>query len=122
MSIFKRIDTQLLEVSKSLNTTLTKDRPEYPEVLRTFEERRIDWTENGIRKAIIIQPNFEITGVDSSKWTFRLVAWKGIGRKRISVHEELVSKVDFSSINENIDLYLNKGVEFLKGITLEDLK
>lgn len=121
MSIFKRIDRQILEASESLNATLEKDRSGYPKVLRTFEERRIDWTENGIRKAIIIQPTFEITGVDSSRWNFNLVAWKGIGAKRLALHESLAYQVKFSVINDNIDLYLEKGVEFLKRVTIEDL-
>lgn len=101
---------------------MTKDRPGYPEALRAFEERRIDWIENGIRKAIIIQPTFEITGVDSTRWNFNLVAWKGIGTKRLALHETLAHQVKFSEINDDIDLYLEKGVEFLKSITLEGLK
>jgi hypothetical protein len=54
MSRFKNIDKKLKDLSEKLGAELTKDRPSYPEALRTFEERRIDWTENGISKAIII--------------------------------------------------------------------
>ena len=64
MSRFKNIDSNLIELASKLNGKLTKDRPDYPEVLRIFEERRIDWIENGIMKAIIIQPNFEANGVN----------------------------------------------------------
>jgi hypothetical protein len=70
MSRFKNIDSKLIDLANKLNARLTKDRPDYPESLRTFEERRIDWVENEIMKAIIIQPNFELNGVNSNIWNF----------------------------------------------------
>lgn len=75
MSRFKLIDEKLAKLAIKLNAKLTKDRPEYPEALRTFEERRIDWIKNKICKAIIIQPNFEDIGVNSTIWNFINIAY-----------------------------------------------
>ena len=67
MSIFVNIDKTLKIFAKNIFAQLTIDRP-FPQ--NYFEERRIDWIENGINKAILIQPNFEIDGVNSKKWNF----------------------------------------------------
>ena len=72
MSIFVNIDKTLKIFAKNIFAQLTIDRP-FPQ--NYFEERRIDWIENGINKAILIQPNFEIDGVNSKKWSLTLVAW-----------------------------------------------
>ncbi len=74
MSRFKEIDSKLEKLSAKLDAKLTKDRPNSPEVLRTFEERRIDWVDNNICKAIIIQPTFESNGVNSKIWNFINIA------------------------------------------------
>ena len=65
MSLFKDIDGNLESVAKKLNAKLTIDRPWAPKSLHPFEERRIDWEENGLNKAIIIQPSFGST----TKWS-----------------------------------------------------
>lgn len=121
MSRFKDIDSKLEELSKKLNARLTKDRPGYPEALRTFEERRIDWESNAIRRAIIIQPTFELSGVDSTRWNFVSVAWKdeGVSRKRYT--HNLVDKKDFTLIAEKIDDLLAESVKTLISIADKDL-
>lgn len=121
MSIFKNIDIEIELICKELNAIISKDRPDYPEALRTFEERRIDWIDNGIRKAIIIQPTFENKGVNSELWNFRLVAWKGIGRKRKYI-EEVIEKSDFKIIESNINKLLESGKKTLLNIKEEHLK
>ncbi len=55
---FKYIDIFLEQFSDTMGAELTKNRSNYPHSLRSFQERRIDWKENDIRKAIIIQPLF----------------------------------------------------------------
>jgi len=52
LSRFENIDWKLDELARKLKGELTKDRPSYPEILRTFEERRIDWIDNGIIKLL----------------------------------------------------------------------
>ena len=121
MSIFKNIELEIEIIGKELNAKISKDRPDYPESLRTFEERRIDWEDNGIRKAIIIQPTFETKGVNSELWNFTLVAWKGIGRKRKYI-EEVIEKSDFKIIESNINELLESGKKTLLKITDEHLK
>jgi hypothetical protein len=121
MSRFKDIDSKLEELSKKLNARLTKDRPGYPEVLRTFEERRIDWERDGIRRAIIIQPTFEFSGVDSTRWNFVNVAWKDEGISRRKYMHNLVDKQDFTLIAEQIDDLLAESVKMLTRISDKDL-
>ena len=124
MSRFNLIDDKLTEFAKKLNAKLTKDRPGYPEVLRTFEERRIDWIEDNINKAIIIQPTFEATGVDSSIWNFINIAWYDDAYPvlRRGWINKLVDKREFELIENNIDILLNKSEVNLKKITMADLK
>jgi hypothetical protein len=121
MSRFKDIDFKLEELSKKLNARLSKDRPGYPEFLQTFEERRIDWESDDIRRAIIIQPTFELAGVDSNLWNFVSVAWKyeGVSTKRY--RQSLVEKKDFTVIADQIDSLLEESVKTLKGISDKDL-
>ena len=52
MSRFNLIDDKLSNFAIKLNARLTKDRPWHPNTSRTFE-RRIDWNDGEIRKAII---------------------------------------------------------------------
>jgi hypothetical protein len=124
MSRFDLIDDKLSELAKKLNAKLTKDRPEYPEVLRTFEERRIDWNDDEIGKAIIIQPTFEATGVNSTIWNFINIAWYDDAHslKRPQWIDILVDESQFEAIEKNIDTLLSKSEENLKKIRMEDLK
>jgi hypothetical protein len=123
VSIFKYIDDKLHRFAEKINGTLVKDRSSSPITL-TFEERRIDWREGDIRKAIIIQPNFEITGVNSSIWNFINIAW--IEKNGLAVKpgwvKELVNKEDFQNIEERIDELLSQSEKNLSGITIDDLK
>jgi hypothetical protein len=123
VSRFKNIDSKLIDLASKLNGRLTKDRPDYPEVLRTFEERRIDWIENDIMKAIIIQPNFEANRVNSNIWNFVNVAIydDGFSVSRPKWIEILVDQKDFIFIAENIDELLLKSEENLSNISMKDL-
>ncbi|MFK7932217.1 MAG: hypothetical protein AB8G22_01825 [Saprospiraceae bacterium] len=120
MSVFENIELEIEAVSQELNAVISRDRPGYTESLRTFEERRIDWEDNDIKKAIIIQPTFESTGVNSEIWNFILFAYKGIGRKQI-FYEALVEKSDFEVIETNIKELLESGKETLLKIKEENL-
>jgi hypothetical protein len=124
MSRFKNIDKKLKDLSERLGTELTKDRPSYPDALRTFEERRIDWIENGINKAIIIQPIFRNSGVDSSKWNLINIAWYDDVK---SIHRPqwiklLIEEKKFEEIENSIDDLLSESEINLINISMEDLK
>lgn len=123
-SRFKNIETKLDELAKKLGAELTCDRPGYPLALRTFEERRIDWIDNGINKAIIIQPFFEIKGVDSNKWNFINIAWVDNAKslKRHQFLKYLVKEEKFDFIENYIDDLINMSCENLIKISMEDLK
>ncbi len=123
MSRFITIDEKLEKLSASLGAKLTKDRPGYVESLRTFEERRIDWEEDGIRKAIIIQPTFEAVGVNSSLWNFINIAWvvkHGIPQKP-GWKKKLIVQKDFNEIEEAIDNLLKESVKNLQKVSLKDI-
>ncbi len=123
MSRFQNIDCKLEGLAQKLKGELTKDRPSYPDVLRTFEERRIDWINDGIMKAIIIQPNFENNGVNSNIWNFSNVAIfdDGYSFSRPKWINILVDQKDFAFIEDNIDELLLKSEENLLNISLKDL-
>jgi hypothetical protein len=121
MNDFKKIDSKLESLCQNIGAKLTKDRPHLPESFRTFEERRIDWIDHDIRKAIIIAPTFEHNGVNSSLWNFTIVAWQDFTRKKTYVMP-LSAKKPFSEIENNIDLLLKQALDVLSKIKETDLK
>ncbi len=123
MSRFQNIDAKLNQLATRLNARLTKDRPGYPEVLRTFEERRIDWIDGQIKKAIIIQPVFESRGVNSALWNFFIIAWvEKNGVPKLPAWERtLIAESDFQTIKDSIDDLLIVSENKLKRIQIEDL-
>ncbi|MDO1451865.1 hypothetical protein Q0590_36690 [Rhodocytophaga aerolata] len=121
MSRFKEIDSKLEKLSNKLNARLSKDRPDYPEALRTFEERRIDWESDDIRRSIIIQPTFEVTGVNSTIWNFIAIAWKEEGCLKRRCIKGLVEEKDFTEIAQNIDILLEESEKLLTRISDKDL-
>src|SRR5688572_9726503 len=91
----QEIDLKLEAVANKINAKLTRDRPGYPEPLMTFEERRIDWTDGKINKAIIFQPNFESRVVSDEKWNFKIAAWYFEGTIDLRFLEQLVAEKQF---------------------------
>lgn len=123
MKRFKNIDSIIESYATDLNARLTKDRPGYPEILGTFEERRIDWIENDIRKAIIIHPNFEGNGVNQNLWNLRNRAWyDGTAPHSLTWVKDLIKEKDFSYIEDSIENLLSESVKNLKAIQMQDLK
>jgi hypothetical protein len=123
MERFTNIDAIIESYAANLDARLSKDRPAYPEALRTFEERRIDWVENGIMKAIIIQPNFEANGVNQDLWNFINIAWhNGVSPHSLTWRKDLIKEKDFSYIENAIDDLLSESVRNLKAIQLKNLK
>ncbi|MCH2195297.1 hypothetical protein [Kordia sp.] len=122
MSRFKEIDPKLMKLSQKLEAKLTIDRDWDPTA--GFEERRIDWIDNDIFKAIIIQPTFKSKGVDSSKWNFINIAWHDDAK---SVHRpkwmnNLVNEGKFEIIESKIDDLLLESENALSNISMSDLK
>lgn len=123
MSKFKNIDVQLLEFCSKIGGRLTKDRPGYPEMLRTFEERRIDWVDGDISKAIIIQPTFEATGVNGLIWNVVNVAWRKCDRTGhiYKWTNYLLRRVNFETIEMQIDSILSQSMLKLDNVDKSDL-
>lgn len=123
MNKFKTIDDKLHSFAIKFNAILSKDRPHLAREMVNFEERRVDWHDNKIRKAIIIQPTFTANGVDSSLWNFINIAW--IEQNGIPVkpgwQSYLVDEKDFSEIENKIDQLLIKSEQNLKNIIIEDI-
>ena len=122
MDRFKSIDEKLENLSVKLGAKLTKDRPEYLDTLQTFEERRIDWIDAGIFKAIIIQPTFECSGVNDKLWNLINIAWSQNERFRPKWKASLVYRQGFDVIETNIDVLLMKSESNLISIQQKDLK
>jgi hypothetical protein len=124
MSIFNKIDSKLIEFASKIGARITMDRPGYPEELRTFEERRIYWTDNEICKAIIIQPTFRATGVDSTMWNMISIAWfEDIDSKtRLQWVEDLICEKEFKYIESDIEKLIEKSYVNLSRLTINDLK
>lgn len=119
MSIFVNIDKTLKIFAKNIFAQLTIDRP-FPQ--NYFEERRIDWIENDINKAILIQPNFEIDGINSKKWNLTLVAWTyNHIEDRIQWIDYLVEEKNFEVIENNIEDFLKISYKKLKSIKIDNL-
>lgn len=116
------IDLKLETLATKMNAKVSKDRPEYPEDLRTFEERRIDWIENNINKAIIFQPNFDSKGVNEEKWHFGVVAWYFEGNHDLRFSEGLMKEKEFESIANQLDQLLLLAVERLAKISMTELE
>ena len=124
MSLFKDIDGKLEFFAKKLKAKLTIDRPWAPKSLHPFEERRIDWEEDGLNKAIIIQPYFGLSGVDTTKWSLINVAWikrKGIAQKS-GWKVKLIENEDFSQIEKSIDELLKKSFHNLKVVQCDEVE
>lgn len=122
-SKFKHIDKKLIALSEKLNAKLAIDRPSYPEELRTFEERRIDWVKDDIFLAIIIQPIFSKSGVNQKKWNFINFAWKDDGKSshRPQKFVYLIKEKKFKEIEQNIDSLLIQSEVALQSITENEL-
>jgi hypothetical protein len=116
------IDLKLETLAQKINAKASKDRPKYPDVLRTFEERRIDWIDNIINKAIIFQPKFESKGVNEDKWNFSVAAWYFEGTNDLQFSEGLVNEKEFESIANQLDQLLLLAVERLAEIDMTELE
>ena len=116
MSIFNYIDPKIKKIAINLNARVTIDRPSYPKELASFEERRIDWIHNNKNKAILIQPTFEVEGINKKLWNFTTIYWfyDSITGERISDTKNLIIQKDFITIEKNIDHLLNQSILFLK--------
>lgn len=120
MNTFQNIDDKLSAFANKRGAQLTKNRGGFFPT-----ERRIDWTENQIRKAVIIQPAFLMTPIsDSSLWNFINIAWtmkNGIavkpGWKKI-----LLEKSNFHLIERDIDDLLCQSENNLSNIKPEDVE
>lgn len=127
MSIFAPIESKLTELSAAYQAVLTRDRngqslrPMGPNHA-SFEERRIDWQREGINLAIIIQPDFLATGVDTTKWNFRAVVWQGGGHEKRTAGQDFVTSMPFQYIEERIESLLMKACSYLNSIKMSDLK
>jgi hypothetical protein len=122
MSRFKEIDPKLKAISEKLDAKLTIDRDWDPTA--GFEERRIDWIEEGIFKAIIIQPTFESNGVNQKIWNFINIAWSDFNEEghRPQWIANLVDKEKFEIIENNIDALLIKSEMNLVSLNKDSLK
>jgi hypothetical protein len=119
MSSLIEIEQQLNRLAKELIAYISKDRI-------GVEERRIDWTEDGIQKAIIIQPVFEDLRVNHSLWNFINFAWIDLGTPEKFLwprwEKRLAARVELDYIIGNIEELLSQSNANLKSINRSDLQ
>lgn len=123
MSHFRKIDKKIKTLADSLNAKLSVNRPNFPDAFIRFEERRIDWKDGEIHKAIIIQPTFEGFTINSEIWNLYNIAWINDFSKnpRPTWENYLVKKKPFIVIEKNIDELLSKSKNDLIRIKEADL-
>ncbi|UOG77391.1 hypothetical protein MTX78_23905 (plasmid) [Hymenobacter tibetensis] len=127
MSVFTQIDERLQQFAAAQHTVLTRDRenhwPGGPGHLG-FEERRIDWQQDGCNLAVIIQPDFGKMAVDSSQWHFYALAWQNVatGSGRRVAKRHLVNGRPFSEIKARIEELLIEAGSYLHGLQARDLR
>jgi hypothetical protein len=117
---FKNIDDKLSDFADKHEGRLTKDRNGF-----LLGERRIDWKENQICVAIIIQPIFLMTGdTYPSFYNFINVAW--IMKNGIAVKpgwkKMLLEKSNYNLIEKEIDELLFQSENNLCNIKLGDIE
>jgi hypothetical protein len=121
MNVFVQIEARLRQCAVEQQAVLTQDRAGMS--LRFgFEERRIDWQQDGINRAIIIQPDFLATGVDTTKWNFSAVAWQGSAHKKRTADYDFATSVAFQAIEERIDSLLSEACTYLNNIQASHLQ
>jgi hypothetical protein len=127
MSVFAQLEVHLINFAAEHHALLTRNRqgeslrPAGPTMVG-FEERRIDWQRAGINRALIIQPDFLVTGVDTSKWNVRLVAWQGSGHHKRTAGQDLVTSMPFQNIADRLADLLAEARSYLNRIQLSDLR
>ena len=127
MSLFAQVDAHLMQCAAEQQAVLTQNRggmsllawgPNHS----SFEERRIDWQQDGINRAIIIQPDFLATGVDTTRWNFRAVVWQDSGHQKRTACQNLATSVPSKYIEERIERLLAEACTYLNNIRVSDLK
>ncbi len=115
---FPNIDPKLETIAAQVKGRLTKDRR--GECESGFEERRIDWEVDGMRKAIIIQP---FGGVGSAWWSFVALAWRFVSGKGRGIWRWVpVEARPFEEIEVKIDKLLAEAVLRLGSVSVESLE
>lgn len=128
MSRFEFILPHLHELSTELQGVITLNRNQSAEDLG-FEELRLDWKESHgedveLRKAFLFQPKLSAGGVDSSLWSFRLVAWIPVGEpggKKAWGHVPL-QDLPWDDFKREVKGCLPSSLELLQSITKGDLR
>jgi len=121
MSVFVQIESRLKQCAVEQQAILSQNR-RGTSLRFGFEERRIDWQQDGINRAIIIQPDFLATGVDTTKWNFRAVAWQDSAHQKRTAHYDLATSVAFWAIEGRIDTLLAEARTYLNAIQVSDLQ
>ena len=119
MNYFENIDKSLDSLASKLGGVISFDRTY---LIDPIPERRIDWKNGKIKKAIIIQPTFTSTGIDLNLWNFIIVAWKDEFTNRKQFISTLVDKKDIKLIQESIDDLLKESETILEDLSENDLK
>lgn len=127
MDRFSKIDNKLKEFAAKCNGELhTSGSWIYGVPPDKIEERRITWIDEELKKVIHILPHFETEDFDAPLWCFENFACP-LNNKPESNNipfwqKDLLDRVEFSKIEDNIDELLTQSFENLQSISMQDLK
>ena len=127
MSHFAQIDSHLTQFAVEQPAVLTRDRNGMSLLLAGpnstgFEERRLDWQRDTLNLAIILQPDFLVTGVDVTKWNFAAVAWQGSGYRKRTAGKDFLRSAPFQEMESHITALLAQARTYLTHLSLHELK
>jgi hypothetical protein len=129
-NVFLKIEDKLNAIAKSHGTTVetTGGGSSFDEIIVPKEKiqfRKIIWIDGNIGKAIIINPNFQNRNIDTPDWDFVILAWQQDGgskeKGRPFWEKRLLQKVNFVTIEKNIDQLLQQAIEKLSSVKKTDL-
>jgi hypothetical protein len=127
MSLFAQIDPHLTRFAAEQPAVLTRDRNGMSLLLAGpnrmgFEERRLAWQREAFNLAIILQPDFLVTGVDVTKWNFVAVAWQGSGSRKRTARKAFLKSVPFQEMEAKVAELLAQARTYLNHLHFHDLK
>ena len=108
----------------TISTVWSKVQKHDPDGSDSFLVKHIVWNDGRFGKAIFIQQHNGIEGVDTTTWDFSNIAWlqDTQATAKPTFVKNLLTKVEFQTIEKDIEQLLSKSEEVLGAIKVEDLK
>ena len=121
----KILDDKLEGFAKKYNTQVTSPKiTYYPQVEDSLESRQIEWVDDNIGKALMIQPHQKSSGISSKTWDVYNLAWliNAPTWEKPFCRYDLLKNAELTTLERNIDQLLSQSEQKLGSIKIEDLK